>query len=86
MTVSDMFADIAKYNLHEICGPNGCHCDGHYNIRAVYDNKFGYPRNLVHGMERPHLMTSFSDYLAASGCTLVGIIHRPSMNITLKPL
>ncbi|CAF1411348.1 unnamed protein product [Adineta ricciae] len=86
MHVSDMFADIEAFNLHEKCGPNGCDCDGRYAIRAVYDKKFGYPRSLVYGFEPYDSIDWLSVFSTGMVCTLIGTIHKPSMNITLKPL
>lgn len=48
------FFEILRGNLsEEICGPNGCECDGHYDYEIQYHPTLGYPVSIHQTMALP---------------------------------
>jgi hypothetical protein len=48
------FFEILRGNLsEEICGPNGCECDGHYDYEIQYHPTLGYPVSIHQIMALP---------------------------------
>lgn len=45
-TVDDLFRLIEHHTTEQICGPNGCPCDGILVADATYDPALGYPQQV----------------------------------------
>jgi hypothetical protein len=45
-TVDDLFHLIERHTTEQICGPNGCPCDGLLVANATYDPALGYPQQV----------------------------------------
>lgn len=43
LSVSGIFDHYEPYIASQVCGPNGCACDGAITLSAAYDAYYGYP-------------------------------------------
>lgn len=53
LTVTALFAGIAEdiRQIHGTCSPNGCGCDGIWQVRVTYDDRHGYPIQIIHELD-----------------------------------
>lgn len=78
-TITDLFNQIKSKADGKECGPNGCACDGPLGVDAIYDDQFGYPRQVeirLQPEKRWLYFNSLNDIFPGRMCTAVGFIDQ----------
>lgn len=83
-TVTDLLGRIESVDKEDKCGPNGCECDGKIGVKATYDAKYGYPRQINIGLNAGKSwfnIESLTKMFSVKTCTLIGLSEE---NITVE--
>jgi hypothetical protein len=87
-TVTELFGKIESLADGKECGPNGCACDGPLGVDAVYDAKFGYPRQVeikLKPEKRWQYFEYWQGFFTQSYCTLIGLSDQ-KITVTMNPI
>lgn len=100
-TVADLFHLIERHTTAQVCGPNGCSCDGVLVADVTYDPTLGYPQHVsiqadptqrtpwpLRDRLRSALHGGGWGALTGTGmaCTLIGMIDPEVQVLELTPL
>jgi hypothetical protein len=87
-TVTDLFGKIESLADGKECGPNGCACDGPLGVNAIYDAKFGYPRQVeikLQPEKRWQYFEYWQGFVTQNYCTLIGF-NNQKITVVMNPI
>jgi hypothetical protein len=47
LSVDGIFGAFEQYANQQVCGLNGCYCEGFFGVSATYDPTLGYPQSIM---------------------------------------